>query len=304
MISKVAFAAKAGLLLAGALVVCAFVLWRRKRKTAMMWVLSPLLLGAVLLTDMILVEPNWIEVDHVRIHSPVLAPALAGVKIAQISCMHVMDKAPWRLRRMVSLLNAQRPDAILIIGDFLSERGGMEACLKALDRLKRPPFGIWAVPGNTDEIFYSKEELVELCKEHGITMLVNQFQRASWGGRPAFCLAGVDDPTYGREDLDRTLGGIPSSVPVLLMAHSPMKRIVENAADRKVALMLAGHTHGGQVGIPWLRQMSPYANRGPYMSGKFQVKETALYVNRGIGTKTRSIRLLCRPEVTVLEVVK
>ena len=304
MISKVAFAVKAGLLLAGALVVCAFILWRQKRKTAMWLVLSPILLGAALLADMVLIEPNWVEVDYVRIQSPLLAPALAGVKIAQISCLHVMDKVPWRVRRTVSLLNAQRPDAILITGDFLSERGGMEACLKALDRLKRPPFGIWAVPGNTDRIFYSDEELVGLCKKHGITMLVNQNRQLSWGGRPIFDLAGVNDPTYGRDDLGRALEGVPLDVPILLMAHSPMKRIVENAADRKVALMLVGHTHGGQVGIPWLRQMSPYANRGPYMSGKFQVKETALYVNRGIGTKTRSIRLLCRPEVTVLEVVR
>ena len=272
--------------------------------------LAPIAAGAGVYAYMSRIEPNWISVDHVTIHSPMLAPALKNLKLLQISDLHVEETriSLWRVRRMVEMLNRMHPDAIFITGDFLSMRGGMEVCLKALDALRRPPFGIWAIPGNTDEIFYSEEELASLAKAHGITMLVNEKRNLAWGNRAPFCLAGVNDPTYGRDNLDLTLkeGGAPTGhqdiLPVLLLAHSPSQRIVTEAAQRQVALLLVGHTHGGQMGIDWIRRLSPYADRTPYIRGLYHVQGMPLYVNRGIGTKTRELRLLCRPEITVLKV--
>ena len=266
--------------------------------------LTPIAAGAGLLGYMRWIEPNWISVDHVIIHSPVLAPALNRLRLVQITDLHVEETKTslWSVQLAVEIINGLHPDAIFITGDFLSVRGGMEECLKALDSLHRPPFGIWAIPGNTDEIFYSEEELPPLCKEHGITMLINEKRNLTWGDRAPFCLAGVNDPTYGRDDLSMTLDGVPIPLPVLLLGHSPSERIITDAVQRRVALLLVGHTHGGQIGIDRLRRLSPYADRTPYIRGLYYVQGLPLYVNRGIGTKTREIRLLCRPEITLLEV--
>ena len=265
-------------------------------------VLSPIGLGAALYADMAWIEPNWIQVERVVVRSPELAPSLKGVKIVQISDLHVLETVPWRVLRMVGIINRLKADVIVITGDFVSSRGGMEVCLSALDRLGKPRFGIWAVAGNTDEIFYDQDELKQLCRQHGIRMLINERVQLSWEGRPTFYLAGVDDPTYRKDLLNETLEAALVNHPVLLLAHSPSDRIVNQAAQRGVPLLLVGHTHGGQVGIPWIRNLSPYANRTPYMAGLYQVKGTHLYVNRGIGTKTRELRLLCRPEITLLEI--
>ena len=279
-----------------------------RRAHAFSWMigltLSPIAIGAAGLFYMTQIEPNWVVVEHVKIHSPALAPSLKGLRIVQITDLHVMNRIPWRVRRTVSLVKSLRPDVLFITGDFLSRKEGLELCLKAVDKIHRPPYGIWAVPGNTDEIFFHEWEMEPICKAHGVTLLVNQHRTQTWGDRQPFCLAGVNDPTYGRANLQETLDGVPIPLPVLLLAHSPTTRIVTAAAERRVALMLVGHTHGGQMGIPWIRHLSPYADRTPYMAGLFQVQQTQLYVSRGIGTKTRQLRLLCRPEVTLLEVVE
>lgn len=82
----------------------------------------------------------------------------------------------------------------------------------------------------------------------------------------------------------------------MLLAHSP--DIYTQAVLAKVGMLFVGHTHGGQVGIPYLIRHSDYANRSPFMAGQFHDGGTTMYVNRGIGTKTLPIRFLCRPEIT------
>ena len=331
LISTVALAKRISLLAGFVLLIVALATWFLRRQAlragrirlarglalSSFLAVSPIVLGAGLYTDTVFIEPNWLQIERVRVKNPALAPALAGLRIVQVSDLHLkeapqsgtsLDKnfkeaVPFRVRRMVRLVNALRPDAIVVTGDFVSGRGGMERALNALDGWRRPPFGIWAVPGNTDEIFYSKEEMKKLCKEHGIELLANERRRLTWGDRAPFCLAGVDDPTYRKDNLSLTLEGIPVELPILLLGHSPSDRLIQQAADRRVPLLLVGHTHGGQIGIPWLRRLSDYANRTPYMAGLFHIQGMSLYVNRGIGMKTRDIRLLCRPEITALEVI-
>ncbi len=307
LIFRVAVAKTLALTAAAVLIPLALLLWGMRKRArgfalASLLTVSPIGLGALVYADMVWIEPNWIQTRQVTIRHRELGQSLAGLRLVHISDLHVGNEIPWRIRQMVRQINDLRPDAIFITGDFVNSRGGMEQCLKALDRLKAPRYGIWAVPGNTDEIFYSREELIELCRQHGITLLVDDRRRLSWGSRAEFCLAGVDDPTYGRSHLSEALGGLSLSLPVLLLGHAPSDRLIEQAAARRVALLLAGHTHGGQVGIPWIREMSDYANRTAYIAGRYRIGQTNLYVNRGIGTKTRPWRLLCRPEITLLEV--
>ena len=318
LISRVAVAKLLALAGSAILLALALLLWLFQRRAALAgrrglaqglttfigFTVAPIAAGAALIFYMHWIEPNWLQVERVAIHSPALAPSLKGLKLVQITDLHVEESVPLRIRQMVQIVRWLRPDALFITGDFVSSRGGMELCLKALDRLPRPRFGTWAIPGNTDEIFYEEEELAALAKEHGIMMLINEKRNLTWGDRPPFCLAGVNDPTYGRDNLGETLDGVPLALPVLLLAHSPSERIVSQAVERQIPLMLVGHTHGGQMGIPWIRHLSPYADRTPYISGLYSIQGTSIYVNRGIGTKTRELRLFCRPEITLLKVTE
>jgi predicted MPP superfamily phosphohydrolase len=99
--------------------------------------------------------------------------------------------------------------------------------------------------------------------------------------------------------LERAFDGVLPEEPVIMLTHNPDLIDVPALAAHKPDLVLAGHTHGGQFGIDFIRKYSDYAERSKYMAGLFRVSDMRLYVNRGLGMKTRRIRFFCRPEVTV-----
>jgi predicted MPP superfamily phosphohydrolase len=98
----------------------------------------------------------------------------------------------------------------------------------------------------------------------------------------------------------KAIENIPANSPMILLAHYP--DIFGRAIISGVNLVLAGHTHGGQVGVPFLVHASNSANKSTFLNGLFDGGKTKMYVNRGIGTTKVPIRFLCRPEITVLEI--
>lgn len=98
----------------------------------------------------------------------------------------------------------------------------------------------------------------------------------------------------------KAFSGIPPEVPVILLAHDPDN--FDEAIEAGVNLLLVGHTHGGQIGIPLLVEKSKSANKSPFMRGLFEKGKTKMYVNRGIATTHVPIRFFNRPEITVIEV--
>jgi len=160
--------------------------------------------------------------------------------------------------------------------------------------------GIWGVPGNTDHLFIDGKGLADVLRPAGIRILVNQAERLQVDVGKYFWLVGVDDPVEGFANLSEALGSVPPGSPEILLAHGP--KIFEKAIQEKINLVLVGHTHGGQIGIPFLIHLSDYANRTPYMKGLFKKESTQMYVNRGIGTKMLNVRFLCRPEITLIEI--
>jgi predicted MPP superfamily phosphohydrolase len=114
-----------------------------------------------------------------------------------------------------------------------------------------------------------------------------------------FWIVGVDDPTGRFDDLRGALDGVPDGATRILLGHSP--DIVERIAHSPFDLVLVGHTHGGQVNLPLLKDvwLSDDAARR-YSAGLYAVGGSQLYVNRGIGTFPLPIRIGSRPEVTHL----
>jgi len=261
--------------------------------------LGGIILGALFFVDIYWVEPNWIEVTTVEIHDLPLARSLKGLKIVQISDIHVNHGLGKREKEMVRMVNELHPDLILLTGDYFDSFDQVAPIVELFKELKAR-IGIWGVPGNTDYISIDdSNKTARLLQASGVRILVNEAARIKTD-RGYFWLIGVDENVYHHDRLSSALMGVPRNEPRVLLAHSPT--IFDQAVREEINLVLAGHTHGGQVGVPFLIELSKYANRTTYMRGLFEKGKTKLYVNRGIGMKTLPIRFLCRPEITVLKV--
>lgn len=268
----------------------------RKRLSIISWMfVGVIITGFLILGDMYLVEPNLPAVEKVTIQDTAVASRMRGLTVLHISDIHLRHKPGFLENRLVSKINSLQPDLLLITGDFLDDLGSLQDMITLLKSFK-VKVGIYGVLGNTDHHFFHTRGLINELQASGITILLNENRLVSLPNGQNIWLAGVDDPVGGRDRLDLALQGIPPGEPVLLLAHSP--DIYTRAVLAKINMLSVGHTHGGQVGIPFLIERSDYANRSPFMSGLFHDGSTTMYVNRGIGTKALPIRFICRPEIT------
>ncbi|MGF1471259.1 MAG: metallophosphoesterase [Rubrobacteraceae bacterium] len=244
------------------------------------------------------VEPRRVEVRPVGLTLPRLAPEFDGYRVVQIGDIHLEDWVkPRRLNRIVDLVNGQSPDLVVITGDFLSytvDQPAPRRLVEALERLKAAD-GVLAVLGNHD--YLADVELVRYCiRESGIAELANE-TRTFRRGDAALHLAGIDDVMEGRSRLDRVLQELPEEGAAILLAHEPDFADVA-AATGRFDLQLSGHSHGGQVRLPFRGPvvLPPFSQR--YTSGLYKVGGMLQYTNRGLGFVHLRVRFLCRPEIT------
>jgi hypothetical protein len=246
------------------------------------------------------VEPRWIEVKTVELLLPRLAPEFDGYRIVQFGDLHLDDwPDPARLARVIKTVNRQRPDLVAITGDLASHSArrldaeGLVGNLKKL--LARD--GVVAVLGNHDYI--TGAPLIRRClRDGGVTELTNAFLTLRRRGVELH-VAGVDDLMEGCCRLDLVLRDLPGRGATILLAHEP-DFADASAATGRFDLQLSGHSHGGQIRVPFLRRLAlpPFSQR--YIAGLHRVRGMALYTNRGLGTIHLRLRFLCRPEITVL----
>ena len=176
-----------------------------------------------------------------------------------------------------------------------------ESLVKQLLRL-RAPQGVFAVLGNHD--YYSgPDSVTNIVSVMGMTLLRNKGQMIS-NGKAQLWLAGVDDVEAEQHDLDAAMLGAPRSCPTILLAHEPDYADLVSA-DGRVILQLSGHSHGGQVRLPFIdTALLPLPYLGTkYPSGLCQVGDMWLYTNRGVGMTILPWRLNCPPEITVIKLV-
>jgi predicted MPP superfamily phosphohydrolase len=251
------------------------------------------------------VEPNMLAVEGVRVYSRHIPPALHGLTIAHLSDLHW---GPYTGRReiqaAVERANALVPDLVALTGDFVYYEAQYAApCARALAAL-RAPLGVYAVPGNHDQ-WAGIDAVAAPLRAAGVTLLRNESRRLEVNGAPLW-LAGLDDVLERQDDLVATLSGIPEDEPILFLVHEP--DFADEAArdPHQIVLQLSGHSHGGQVNLPllgppllpWLGQKYP-AGLKPVLGSGLQV-----YTNRGIGLIAPPVRFNCRPEVTLLTLVR
>jgi hypothetical protein len=254
------------------------------------------------------VERHWIDVVHRDIYIAGLPEDFDGFTIAQLSDIHLDEfTEPFLLREAVHHINLMRPDMVLLTGDYvsyqvLSRKETLQAawtCADMLSKIQCPRK--FAILGNHD-LMVGAAEISEAIARHGITVLRNACLPLE-SDRGRMWLAGLDDPVMGRPNPD---AAIPVSIrnvprePVLLMCHAPdfVDELAKHPVSRSISLVLSGHTHGGQVRLPFLGALHLPPGGRKYVEGWFTVGGMQLYVNRGIGSVGVPFRFDCRPEIT------
>jgi hypothetical protein len=240
------------------------------------------------------------QVTQVTVRLPRLPRQLDGVRIAVVSDLHLGGRASAEARRArLRPLQHVRADLVVFLGDLVSEpnpdpataaRILAECAPKGAHRL--------AVLGNHERWTDEKLAVAELTKA-GFAPLVNASERAKANGADLW-VVGVNDPYTGADRLDKALSGVPGDAFVLLLAHSP--DILRRPLSRRADLVLAGHTHGGQVVFPLIGPIAASSWYGArYAAGLFGLGHTRLFVTRGLGEVVVPFRLHCPPEIAVLE---
>ncbi|MFC1806879.1 metallophosphoesterase [Candidatus Omnitrophota bacterium] len=239
------------------------------------------------------IEPYWIETKHIEIRTDKLKES--ELTIVQISDLHCDEKIR-NETKLPLIINALTPDIIVFTGDALNTPRSLQAFRETLSSLKAR-IGKYAVKGNFDVWYWNALDLFE---HTGFSELDGQSMTLSKDGE-TFSISGLDvGYSANLSFLDR----LRPAVYNILLYHYP--GINEEVKDVPVDLFLSGHTHGGQVAIPFygaLVTLSKYGKK--YESGRYDVDGKVVYVNRGIGMEggcVPRIRFWARPEITVFHI--
>jgi len=238
-----------------------------------------------------------VEVTRRRIRLARLPKAFEGFRIAQLSDIHISPFMPAdQIRRCVTITNQLKPDLVVMTGDYLSwDPAAQGEVVQALAGL-RAPYGVFGSLGNHESITETEESVTGLFVAQGIRILRQERAPIRLGG-DTLNLIGDDDSQADLKAVERLV--MPGTVNILLN-HNPND--FDHAVELGIDLMLAGHTHGGQLSLEFLhRGLCLIRLETPYVSGWYEKSGGQLYVNRGIGTTVLPMRLGARPEITMLE---
>lgn len=263
--------------------------------------LAGLAAGAAVAGYAVAVEPMRLVLRQHRI-------ALRGwqgrpLRVGVLSDIHAAlpQMSPARVARIAARLVAERPDIILLPGDFVTTRNPfvrmlpIEPVAAALAGLAAA-VPCFAVLGNHDW-HHGGERVRRALEAVGLTVLANDARRTMVDGRPLW-IAGLDDMFTGHHDLARTLAAVDATAPVLLLSHVPD---IFPRVPGTVGLTVAGHTHGGQVRIPGygpIRTLSRLPRAMAY--GLHEREGRHLYVSGGVGVSNVPVRFARPPEIAVL----
>lgn len=243
------------------------------------------------------IERRFVRVREVSVAVRDLPPEFEGYRIAQLSDLHVGSFDPKaRALEWVALSNSLAPDLAVVTGDLVTSGSSFyRDVAEALAEL-RAKDGVFVSMGNHDQSH--NDELTRLIVERGPSVLRNAAHTLERGDA-ALVIGGLDGRIAGAADITRVVGTFPRRGPLVLLSHYPWA--FEAAAAAGVDVVLAGHTHGGQLAVPFFSQrfnlarLTKQRSRGLVWSGK-----TAMYVNAGLGTTGPPMRLAMPPEIALI----
>ena len=246
------------------------------------------------------VEPRWFAIKTIDVQLAGLDPAFEGYKIVQLTDLHarsaMMDRA--MLAKVARIATAQQPDLIALTGDYITKGASKseEMLANAFSQLKAKD-GVVAIMGNHDrgEDSSPLERAFAVGKVKLLNNAVHSIERQ--GSR--LNIAGVDDVWFRRANLPQTIAQLPNTGANILLAHEPDFGDIA-AASYRFELQLSGHSHGGQIVLPFAPRVTPPLGK-KYINGLYHLGVMQLYVSPGVGTTgPPKARFNCRPEISVI----
>lgn len=243
-------------------------------------------------------NPNKITISDIPIELPNLPLEFNDYRIVQISDFHLgswLDEQA--LVQIVDIVNQLEPDLIAVTGDFVNSNPERYApvLIQTLSNLDAKD-AIVAVLGNHDH--YSEPDIIrDVLRESNIIELSNQvypIQRTS----SYLYFAGVDDHLTNKDDLERVINQIPDGSSAILLAHEPDYADISSKSGA-FDLQLSGHSHGGQICLPYFGSLYLPRYGRKYSSGIYRINGMVLYTNRGLGTSWLPFRYNCPPEIAI-----
>jgi predicted MPP superfamily phosphohydrolase len=227
--------------------------------------------------------------------------ALDGLRVAVIGDLHAgaphVDER--KLGRIVDKVNAMEPDLVALVGDYadptvpFGEPVSPERVADVLAGLSAP-LGVFAVLGNHDWLHYGSR-VPQALRRAGIEVLENDAVAVEHRGSIVW-VAGLADLRERRPDEIAALALVPDGQALIALTHDP--DLFPRLRDR-AAVTLAGHTHGGQIGLPLVRRATAPTRHG-YTGGEVRERGGYMYVSRGVGTTGLPVRFAAPPEVALL----
>ncbi|MBE6930871.1 MAG: metallophosphoesterase [Ruminococcaceae bacterium] len=247
------------------------------------------------------IEPRRLAVTQETICSPRVTDASDGLKIVQFSDIHICDDDDsGKLMRIVSAINAQKPDIVVFTGDlfdnFPAYEGTIESIPAAFSQIKAR-YGKYAVLGNHDYEVSALPKVREIWSDSGFELLQDDRVNLTEQG---LCIVGMDDWLFGSCETT-CLDQADADAFTLLLCHEP--DVADRLDKESFDLMLSGHTHGGQIKLPVLGIVYTPPLGRVYEEGRYELggkRDAVLYVNRGTGQSLLPIRFMTVPEITVL----
>jgi predicted MPP superfamily phosphohydrolase len=252
--------------------------------------------GAFLAADHVVIERVTIPIKD-------LPDPLVGLKIVQLSDIHVGIFMPeHRVREYAGIVNRLEPDLVLLTGDYVSSSDANAAPFVRAASHLRAKHGVFGCVGNHDLFTLSVPLLTSGFSKYGMKLLHNEQVWLNINGT-RLNLIGVEFLNRAASRFDQAIRGLALDGPSILLSHHP--NTFPQAASRAIDLTLSGHTHGGQMKVELLGlDLSPARLITPYAAGLFEIGDSKLYVNRGLGTTGPPIRFSAPPEITLITLTR
>lgn len=248
------------------------------------------------------IEPRWVA-QRTLAHSVKAWQGPAGLKVAVASDWHFTKRPWWRVMtveragRIVEEINAAAPDVVLLPGDLIADRDYLpehaptaeDEIAAVLGRLKAP-LGVYAVLGNHDW-WHDGEKFTQALRRHGIQVLENEAVPLKG---TALWVAGIGDDSTGHSQPRKAVAKLPAGAQTLLLMHDPASFVDLPPVQ---GLVVAAHTHGGQVYLPWVgAPIVPGAAPRQWAYGWVEYAGNRMYVTSGLGVSIFPVRFNMRPE--------
>lgn len=245
-------------------------------------------------------ETDLVNVRTVQIRHPLLPQSFNGIKMVQFSDTHLgFHYNLHDLTKLIQKINKCNPDIVFFTGDLMdipNQYPEIHNIIPILQQIQAP-LGKYCIYGNHDHGGYGTELYKNVMENAQFTLLLNEAKKIQLSDGSCIYILGIDDVMLGSPDFHFALKKVPNQAFKILLSHAP--DLADQAAKYPIQWQLSGHSHGGQVKIPFIGPLviPPFAQK--YQEGYYRIGKLNLYVNRGLGTTRIPFRFMSKPELTI-----